>query len=332
MSNLSTRYLGLDLRSPLVASSSPLTRNLTNLKKLEDAGAAAVVLPSLFEEQILAEEEELDRFLSRNADSFAEAQSYFPDLGSYGMGPKVYLDHVEKARKALRIPVIGSLNGVSSGGWVRYARQIQDAGADALELNVYFLPMNPAVDSRTIESSYLDLVRDVKAQVSIPVAVKLAPYFTAMANMAQRLDRAGADGLVLFNRFYQPDFDLETLEVAPHLVLSTPDELGLRVHWTALLSTCVRSQLAVTGGVHSSDDVAKSILAGAQVVMLAASILKNGVGHIQTLERGLTEWMAVHEYESVNQMRGAMNIASVALPTAFERANYLKTLSSYTLG
>ncbi|HYL74746.1 MAG TPA: dihydroorotate dehydrogenase-like protein [Bryobacteraceae bacterium] len=330
MIDLSTGYLGLKLRSPLVASASPICKDLANLQKLEECGAGAVVLHSLFEEQINAEAETLDRFLSAGAESYAESLSYFPDLQNYSMGPKAYLDHIQRAKKALRIPVIGSLNGVSTGGWIRYAREIEDAGADALELNIYFLPTSLEIQGREIEDSYCDLVEAVKAQVHIPVAVKLGPYFTSMANMAYRLDRAGADALVLFNRFYQPDFDIETLEVAPHLTLSTSEDLRLRLHWVALLSRQIRPELAITGGIHTAEDVLKGIMAGAQVVMLTSALLKHGIEYLRDLATNVVEWMDRHEYESIRQMRGSMNAAAVAEPAAFERANYLKVLGSYT--
>jgi dihydroorotate dehydrogenase (fumarate) len=331
MIDLATDYLGLSLQSPLVASSSPLTQDLASLKRLEDAGAAAVVLPSLFEEQIVAEEEALDQFLSQGVDSFSEAQSYFPELPSYGMGPKAYLQHVERAKKSLQIPVIASLNGVSPGSWIRYAREIEQAGADALELNVYFLATSPDVGAQQIEERYCALVRDVKGQVRIPVAVKLAPYFTSMANMAHQLDRAGADALVLFNRFYQPDFDLEALEVTPNLTLSDSRELRLRLHWVALLSPQIRPELAITGGVHTAEDVVKAVMAGAKAVMLTSALLRNGVSYIAELAGRLVEWMGEHEYESIRQMRGALNAAAAAQPEMFSRANYMKVLGSYTL-
>ena len=329
MIDLSSKYLGLELRSPLVASASPLAKDLANLRKLEDAGAAAVVLHSLFEEQITSEENLLDRMLSEGTESYAEALSYFPELRSYGMGPDAYLEHIRKAKQAVSMPIIGSLNGVSTGGWIRYARQIEEAGADALELNIYFLPTSLEIEGREIEASYCDLVEAVKSQVRIPVAVKLAPYFTSMANMAFRLDRAGADALVLFNRFYQPDFDLEALQVVPRLTLSTSEELRLRLHWVALLARTVRCELAITGGVHTAEDVLKGIMAGAQVVMLTSALLKNGISYLRDLEAGMVEWMELHEYESIRQMRGSMNAGAVAEPAAFERANYIKVLGSY---
>lgn len=329
MTDLSSGYLGFQLRSPLVVSASPLAKDLANLRKMEDAGAAAVVLHSLFEEQITAEENSLDRLLSEGTESYAEALSYFPELRSYGMGPDAYLEHIRKAKQAIRIPIIGSLNGVSTGGWIRYARQIEEAGADALELNIYFLPTSLEIEGREIEANYCDLVEAVKSQVRIPVAVKLAPFFTSMSNMAFRLDRAGADALVLFNRFYQPDFDLEALQVVPRLTLSTSEELRLRLHWVALLSRTVKCELAITGGVHTAEDVLKGVMAGAQVVMLTSAVLKNGISYLRDLEAGVMEWMELHEYESICQMRGSMNAAAVAEPAAFERANYIKVLGSY---
>jgi len=331
MIDLSTTYLGLPLRSPLVASASPLSKNLANLQRLEEAGAGAVVFHSLFEEQITAEAELLDQCLNQGADSFAEAAGYFPDLPSYSMGPEPYLEHIRQAKKALRIPVIGSLNGVSSGGWIRYAREIEQAGADALELNIYFLPSTLEVDGRTTEDGYCRLVEDIKSKLTIPVAVKLSPFFTSMTNMAFRLFRSGADALVLFNRFYQPDFDLETLQVTSNLVLSTPDELRLRLHWVALLAGRIKADLAITGGVHTAQDVLKGIMAGAQVTMLTSALLKNGIEHLRVIEANLMEWMEQHGYESINEMRGCMRATAVEDPAAFERANYLKVLGSYTL-
>jgi len=330
MIDLSTEYLGFPLRSPLVVSSSPLCKDIDNLRRMEEAGAAAIVLHSLFEEQITLDSNSLDRFLSQGTESYAEAQSYLPDFRSYNVGPKAYLDYIARAKKVLRTPLLGSLNGVSSGGWLRYAKQIEDAGADAIELNIYFLPTSFDVESHEIEANYCDLVQDLKAHVKIPVAVKLAPYFTSMANMAGKLDQAGADALVLFNRFYQPDFDLEALEVVPNLKLSSSDELRVRLHWVALIATHVRAGLAITGGIHTAEDVIKGVMAGAHVVMLTSALLERGIPYLRELENSVTAWMEAHEYESVKQMRGSMNAASVADPGAFERANYLKVLGSYT--
>ena len=291
MIDLTTRYLGLSLTSPLVASASPLGERLDTLCRLEDAGAAAVVLPSLFEEQITLESHQLDQHLSAGAESYAEAVSYFPDLHTYQLGPDTYLEHVHRAKRRLGIPIIGSLNGVSTGGWIDHARLIQEAGADALELNVYYIPTDPAMTGADVEQMYLDLVRDVKASLTLPVAVKLGHAFTAMANVARRLDAAGADGLVLFNRFYQPDFDLEALEVRPHLTLSSSWELLLRLHWVAILFGHVRADLAVTGGVHTAEDVLKAMMAGARVAMMASALLQRGVEHLGRVRADLLAWM-----------------------------------------
>ena len=331
MSDLSTTYLGLTLKSPLVASASPLCEDLGNIRRMEDAGAAAVVLHSLFEEQITLESQALDHYLSHGTESFAEALTYFPDMTQYNLGPDGYLEHLRRAKAAVNIPIIGSLNGVSSGGWISYARKIEEAGADALELNVYFIPTDPAMSGAQVEQMYLDLVRDVTASLRIPVAVKLGPYFSAMAHMARRLDQAGADGLVLFNRFYQPDLDLENLEVVPNLVLSSPDELRLRLCWVGILSGHIRADLAVTGGVHTAEDVVKAMMAGARVAMMTSALLARGIEHLETVRIGLECWMEKHEYESIRQMQGSMSQRSVAEPAAFERANYMRVLRSYTL-
>jgi dihydroorotate dehydrogenase (fumarate) len=306
-----------------------LWKEIDNIKKAEESGAGALVLHSLFEEQILADSERLDRMLTETSDGYAEALSYFPDMASYGGSRKAYLKHLEQARKQVRIPVIGSLNGVSTGGWTTYAREIEAAGADALELNIYFLPSGLNVTSSEIEQNYLDLVHEVRSRIHIPMAVKIGPYFTSMANMAKRLYDAGAGGLVLFNRFYQPDFDLETLEVMPSLSLSTSQELRLRLHWTAMLARRIPGSLAITGGVHTGEDVVKSVMAGASVAMVTSVLLERGIGYLRDLEKMLLEWMIAHEYESVRQMRGAMCWEAVAEPNAFHRANYVKVLASY---
>ncbi len=329
MSNLSTTYLGLALKNPLVPSPSPLMRKIDNIKKMEEAGAAAIVLHSLFEEQIARESNDLNDALEYGTESYAEALSYFPDLLHYNLGAEGYLEHVRKAKAAVGIPVIASLNGVSTGGWVDYAKKLQEAGADALELNVYYVAANPSQSGHQVEEMYLDLVREIKASIRIPVAVKLGPYFSAMANMAQRLDNAGADGLVLFNRFYQPDFDLETLEVSPDVVLSQSTELPLRLRWVAILYGRVQADLAITGGVHTAADVLKSIMAGANVAMMTSALLEHGIDHLRGVLADLTRWMAEREYESITQMRGSMSQRAVAQPSAFERANYMKVLRSY---
>jgi dihydroorotate dehydrogenase (fumarate) len=331
MIDLSTTYLGLALPNPLVVSASPLSEDVKNLRRMEDAGAAAVVLHSLFEEQIEVESTDLSRCLDQGAESYAEATTYFPDMAGYNRGQEGYLEHVRRAKAAVGIPVIASLNGTSPGGWVRYAREIEQAGADALELNIYDLAADPAVTSQVVERRYCELVQQVKGSIGIPVAVKLGPYFSAIANMAFRLELAGADALVLFNRFYQPDFDLDRLEVVPSLTLSTPQELLLRLHWVAVLYRRVGLDLAVTGGVHSARDVLKALMAGARVAMMTSALLKHGIDYLTEVRGGLLHWMEEHEYESVRQMQGSMSQWSAADPTAFQRANYMRVLRSYSL-
>jgi dihydroorotate dehydrogenase (fumarate) len=332
MIDLRTRYLGLTLASPLVASSSPLCESVQNIRAMEDAGAAAVVLHSLFEEQLDVESLHLDRYLSHGAESYAEALGYFPDLQGYNLGPDGYLEHIRRAKAAVGIPIIGSLNGVSRGGWTEFARQIEQAGADALELNVFYVPTDPAQTGAEVETMYVDLVREVRAAVTIPVAVKLGHSFTALASVAARLDGAGADGLVLFNRFYLPDFDLERLEVTPRLTLSSPHEVLVRLHWVAILYGHVKADLAVTGGVHGSAQVLKAMMAGARVAMLTSALLQHGIAYLAHVRADLVEWMEEHEYSSIAEMQGSMSYRSVAEPAAFERANYMKVLSSYALG
>jgi dihydroorotate dehydrogenase (fumarate) len=329
--DLSTRYLGLTLRSPIVASPSPLCEALDNIRLMEDAGAGAVVLHSLFEEQINLESHHLDRYLSHGTESYAESLTYFPDMTSYNLGPDAYLEHVRRAKAAVDIPIIGSLNGVSTGGWITYARKIEQAGADALELNVYYVPADPELTGGQVEQMYVDLVRDVKRSVTIPVAVKLGHSFSAIANLAKRLDRVGADALVLFNRFYLPDFDLESLEVEPRLTLSNSHELLVRLHWIAIIYGHVRADLAATGGVHTGADVLKAMMAGARVAMMTSALLKNGIEHMRAVRADVLQWMEAHEYESIAQMQGSMSYRSVRDPAAFERANYMKVLSAYVL-
>ena len=331
MTDLSTSYLGLALKNPLVVSPSPLCEDIGNLKRMEDAGASAVVLHSLFEEQLQAESQDLDRFLSSGTESFAEALSYFPDKAQYKIGPDEYLEHIRQAKAAVKIPVIGSLNGVSTGGWISYAKQIQEAGADALELNVYYVPTDPELSGAQVEQMYCDLVRDMRASVKIPVAVKLGPYFSAMASMAQKLDKAGAAGLVLFNRFYQPDFDLEKLTVTPNLVLSSSLELRLRLTWVGILCGRIKADMAITGGVHTATDLVKSLMAGARVAMMTSALLQSGIEHLKTVLTGLQTWMTEKEYASVAQMQGSLSQQKVAQPAAFVRANYMKVLRSYAL-
>lgn len=331
MIDLRTRYLGLTLASPLVASASPLGESLDTIRALEDAGAAAVVLPSLFEEQIELESQHLDRYLSYGTESYAEALSYFPDVHHCGFGPDAYVEHVRRAKAAVSIPIIASLNGVSSGGWIDYARQIEQAGADALELNVYYVPTDPLLTGGQVERMYLDLARDVKASVTIPVAVKLGHAFSAVANLARHLDLAGVDGLVLFNRFYLPDFDLDRLEVVPRLTLSSSYELLVRLHWAAILFGRVHADLAVTGGVHSGTDVLKAMMAGARVAMMASALLQHGVRHLTVVRAEVLGWMERREYTSIGEMQGSMSYRSVAEPAAFERANYMKVLAAGAL-
>lgn len=329
MTDLTTTYMGLKLKSPLVAAASPLSRSLDGIKRLEDAGAAAITLSSLFEEQITLESEALDRYLTQGTESFAEAISYFPDLGRYNVGPEGYLNLVLKAKQAVKVPIIASLNGVSTGGWIDYARKLQEVGADALELNVYFIPTDPSVSSADVEAVYMELVRSIKASIKIPVAVKLGHFFTAFANFARQLDQAGADGLVLFNRFYQPDIELDRLEVTPRLSLSHSSELLVRLRWVAILYGHIQADMAVTGGVHTAQDVLKSMMVGAKVATLASALLQNGVQHIRAIEADVARWMEEHEYESITQMQGSMSQKKVAEPAAFERANYIKVLQLY---
>jgi dihydroorotate dehydrogenase (fumarate) len=328
--DLSTRYLGLELKNPIVASASPLTGSVDSLRRLQAAGVAAVVLPSLFEEQIEHEEMATHDLLMQGAELSPEASGFFPEMQNYATGPDKYLRLIGDAKKALSVPVIASLNGYTPGGWTSIARQFQEAGADAIELNVYFLAASVEDTSAAVEQRYVELVESVTQQVRIPVAVKVAPYFSAMANMAARLAHAGADGLVLFNRFLQPDIALEELEVSPHLVLSTSDELRLALRWIAILRGRVGASLAATGGAHTPEDLVKLLLAGADCVMLASSLLTRGPGHVGTLVRGVQDWMAEREYSSVEQLKGSLSQQSCPDPDAFERANYMKALTSYT--
>jgi dihydroorotate dehydrogenase (fumarate) len=327
--DLTSSYLGLSLKHPLVASASPLTATVAGIQRLEEAGAAAVVLPSLFEEQLNAESRHLDHYLGYASESFPEALTYFPEAASYQVGPEAYLDVIMKARAAVDIPIIGSLNGVSVGGWVDYARLIEEAGAHALELNLYYIPTDPDLSGSEVEAMYLEVLRAVRRTVSIPIAMKLSPYFSATANMAARLVKAGADGLVLFNRFYQPDFDLESLSVVPHLLLSHEWELRLPLRWIAILYGRVQADFAITSGVHGYEDVLKSVMAGASAVMLASELLRRGPDRIGAIVDDLTAWMTEREYESISQMRGSMSQLRVSEPAAFERANYMKVLQSW---
>jgi dihydroorotate dehydrogenase (fumarate) len=327
--DLSTNYLGLHLKNPIVPSASPLSRSVDSMKRLEDAGAAAIVMYSLFEEQIAHEAAELNHYLSYGTESFAESLTYFPEVKEYHLGPDEYIELLRSAKEKLSIPVIGSLNGISTGGWIDYARKIEQAGADALELNVYYIPTDPDLTGQEVEDRYLEVLHAVKQAIKIPVAMKLSPFFSSLANLTKRLDTAGANGLVLFNRFYQPDIDLETLEVVPAVLLSTPMAMRLPLRWIAILHGKVKASLAATSGIHTSQDVIKMLMAGADVTMMCSALLKSGPQHITTVLSEVRDWMLEHEYISLQQMKGSMSQKSVADPAAFERANYMKALNQY---
>ena len=328
--DLRTTYLGLELKNPLVSSPSPLSRELANLRRMEDAGASAVVLYSLFEEEINQESHALDRYLSDGTESFAEALTYFPEAPAYrAIGPDAYLEHIFRAKQAVNIPIIASLNGVSSGGWIRYAKEMEGAGADALELNIYYVPTRLDLSGGEVEQIYLDLVRDVRASVDLPIAVKLSPYFSATANMMARLSEVGANGLVLFNRFYQPDLDLENLEVVPNLHLSESDEMRLPLRWIAILYGRIHADLALTTGVHNGQDALKAIAAGANVAMMTSEILKNGIGRFSEILHEMSLWLEEREYLSLDEWHGSLRQIHVAAPAAFERANYIQIVRSY---
>ncbi|MBM3810334.1 MAG: dihydroorotate dehydrogenase-like protein [Acidimicrobiia bacterium] len=331
MIDLSTEYLGMKLRSPIAASSGPLQKSLDNIRRMEDAGVAAVVMHSLFEEQLEVESEHLDAFLSGGAESFAESLSYFPDLTSYNIGPDGYLEHLRRAKETVKIPVIASLNGVSDGGWLDYARLIEETGVDALELNIYYLSTDIHVSGAEIERRHTELVRRMRQHVKIPLAVKLSSFFSSIPHMALELDQAGADSLVIFNRFYQPDFDLEELEVKPHLELSSPNELLLRLHWAAILYGRIQADIAITGGIHSAHDVLKAMMAGARAAMMTSCLLRHGISWAAVLERDLVAWMEEHEYSSIEQMQGSMSYGAAPDTTSFDRGNYMRVLSSYAL-
>ncbi|MCU7492217.1 MAG: dihydroorotate dehydrogenase-like protein [Ignavibacteria bacterium] len=327
--DLTTTYMGLKLKNPIVPSASPLSESVNSVKALEDAGASAVVVYSLFEEQISYEEKALDFFLTQASDTHAEALSYFPAQSSFKLGPEEYCSHIQKLKAAVDIPIIGSLNGVSVGGWMKYAKNIEEAGADALELNVYYIPTDPVLPGSQIEQMYLNNLQAVKENVKIPVAVKLSPYFSSMANVAQKLDNAGADALVMFNRFYQPDFDLDNLEVVPNLSLSSPWELRLPLRWISILYGKIKASMAATSGVHDYEDVIKVMMAGGDVTMVCSELLRHGPARITQMLDGMKRWMEEKEYSSVEQMKGSMSQKAVKEPAAFERANYMKTLQSY---
>ena len=327
--NLTTRYLGLELRTPLVPSASPLSQRIDNIRRMEDAGAAAVVFHSLFEEQVRRDQHDLQFCLDQVSDVSAEARSYFPEHANFKVGPEAYLEHIREAKAAVNIPIIASLNGASFGGWMKYAGAIEQAGANALELNIYSIPTNPDEASDEIERSYLTILSSVKAQVKIPVAMKLSPYFTNFAQFARRCDEQGANALVLFNRFYQPDIDLETREISPNVLLSTPMAMRLPMRWIALLHGRIGADLAATSGIHRATDALKMLMAGADVTMLCSVLLRRGIEHLRVLEREMAEWMEEHEYDSVEQLKGSMSQKNCPDPGAFERAQYMRALQTY---
>lgn len=330
MTDLTTTYLGLYLKNPIVASSSPLTGNLDDLKRMEEAGAAAVILPSLFEEQVRISEMVPSHYLPEFREHLPDDLQHIPEMDGYNQGVSGYLVHLYEAKKSLKIPVIASLNAYRKGGWSRYARILESSGADALELNLYYLSTRPQKDAAEVESMYMSVVQEVKAAVhSIPVAVKLNPFFSAPANVAQRLVNAGADGLILFNRFYQPDFDIETRAIEPGLNLSHPSELRLRLRWVALLSSQIATDFAITGGVHSAEDVVKALMAGSKVAMMTSALLKNGVSHLEKVLNNLTQWLTDHEISNLDEIRGCMNQGAQENTAALERANYMNVLNSF---
>jgi dihydroorotate dehydrogenase (fumarate) len=329
--DLSTTYLGMKLKNPVVVSASPLSRSMESMRRLEDAGASAIVMHSLFEEQIKHEEESIEHYKSYGTESYAEALSYFPDTGDYTFGPEEYLELLAKASSRLEIPVIASLNGVTPGGWTHYAKEMEEAGASALELNVYFIPTDGTVAGVEVENRYSDLLKQVRDSVKIPVAIKLSPFFSSIPNMAQRLAREGADGLVLFNRFYQPDIDLEELDVKPGVGLSDSYANRLPMRWIGILFGKVKASLAATSGVHTAEDVLKLTMVGADVTMMCSALLMHGPDHIGKVLKNVEHWMKEHEYESIEQMKGSLSHKSIANPSAYERANYMKALNRYKL-
>ncbi|HTB82797.1 MAG TPA: dihydroorotate dehydrogenase-like protein [Candidatus Sulfotelmatobacter sp.] len=329
--DLSTTYLGLKLRTPLVMSASPLSENIDNLKHIEDAGASAIVMHSLFEEQLSQDRLELNRNVEQGTESHAEALSYFREAGDYHVGPEEYLQHLWKARQLVKVPIIASLNCSSVGAWTEFARQIQQAGADALELNIYSIPTDLDVPGEMVEENYLNILRAVRSEVKIPIAVKVSPFFSNFANMARRFDEAGADGLVMFNRFYQPDIDLEDLEVKPNILLSTPMAMRLPLRWTAILYGKVKASLAATSGIHRAADALKMLMAGADVTMLCSTVLRHGFPQIAAIESDLSRWLEEHDYESVQQIKGSLSQKYCAGPAAFERAQYMKALCTYSI-
>ena len=327
--DLSTKYMGLNLRTPLVVSASPLSENLDNIRRMEDVGASGVVIYSLFEEQITSDRLELHHHMTYGTDSYAEALTYFPEPSEFHLGPEGYLNHIRKAKEAVKMPVIASLNGTSAGGWTNYAKEMQQAGADALELNIYYIPTDVDLTGAQVEQTYLDILSMVRDVVTIPVAIKLSPFFSSLANVARRLDQGGADGLVFFNRFYQPDISLEHLEVRPNIILSTPQALRLPMRWIAILHGRIKASLAATSGIHTAQDVLKIMMVGADAAMLCSVLYRHGIDHIKNMEREIETWMSEHEYHSIRQMQGSMSQENCSDPSEFERAQYVKALHSF---
>lgn len=331
MIDLSTDYLGIKLKNPLVASASPLCENIENIKKMEKSGIAAVILHSLFEEQVLLQEKELNYALTQGTEAYAESLSYFPDINDYHFAPEEYIDYIAKAKKAVDIPIIGSLNGISNSGWIKYGKKIEDAGADALELNIYYLPTKKSVSCQQVEEMYLDLIKELRKNIKIPIAIKLSPYFSSIPDMAEKLATEGVNGLVLFNRFYQPDIDLMGMSLIPNLELSDSSELRLRLRWTGLLYKKIKADLAITGGIHTAEDIIKGILAGANVTMMTSVLLLRGIPFIGELIKTTEEWMEKNKHNSINNIRGLLSQQKIKDADAYERANYLKVLKSYRL-
>jgi dihydroorotate dehydrogenase (fumarate) len=327
--DLSTTYLGLNLRTPLVVSASPLSQELDDIKRMEDAGAAAVVLYSLFEEQLTQDSFELDYYLAHHTESYAEALTFFPEPAQFHMGLEGYLNHIRKAKEAVKIPIIASLNGTSPGGWTGYAKEMEQAGADAIELNIYSIPADIDLPGIEVEHTYLDIIEMIKPHVKIPVSVKLSPFFSNLAHMAKRITEEGADGLVLFNRFYQPDINFETLEIQSNIILSTPQALRLPMRWIAILYGRISCSLAATSGIHSAQDVLKMLMVGADITMLCSVLFRRGIEHIRNIEGDLMDWLNEHEFESVRQLQGSMSQKHCANPGDFERAQYIQALQNY---
>ena len=329
--DLTTKYMGMTLKSPLVVSASPLSRNIDGIKRIEDSGAAAMVLYSIFEEQIENEQKELNYITTVGTESFAESLSYFPQVNDFNLGPDEYLELIRQAKESVNIPVIASINGKTMGGWTDFAKQMQSAGADGIELNIYNIPTSMELSPLELENNYLDILKAVKNAVTIPVALKLSPFFTNFAYSAKKFDEAGADSLVLFNRFYQPDINLDELEVEPHIILSNPTDLRLPMRWIAILKGRIFADLAATSGIHYGEDVIKMLLVGANVTMLCSTLLRYGVDYVKDIQQEVIEWMTEHEYESVMQLQGSMSQLNVADPSSYERAQYMKALNNYVL-